>query len=66
MGGKVWSKEEETVFWEQLIPHSPKRLGDDIENNEEKSWEWIAEEMKEAMGDDARRNYTYLSVCEYP
>ncbi len=65
MGGKTWSREEEEVFWLQMVPLSPKRLGDDIEKNEERHWEWIAQEMKRIMGPNARRNYTGLSTCEY-
>lgn len=65
MGGKVWSAEEEEVFWKQLIPHSPKRLGKDLEENEEKSWHWVAEQMDRIMGDRGRRTYTHLCVCEY-
>ncbi len=64
MGGKVWSKEEEEFFWTKLVPHSAKRLGDDLINNEEQSWDWICEQMTEGMGDKARRKYTYLCVCE--
>ena len=65
MGGKTWSAEEEEVFWTKMMPHSPKRIGDDIENNEEQSWGLIAQKMQTIMGPDARRKYTSLSVCEY-
>lgn len=64
MGGKVWSKEEEDIFWLQLIPHSPKRLGADLDNDEQ-SWEWVARQMADIMGDGARRKYTHLCVCKY-
>ena len=64
MGGKTWSAEEEEVFWIKMMPHSPKRIGDDIENNKEQSWDLIAQKMQTIMGPDARRKYTYLSVCE--
>jgi len=63
MGGRIWSKQEEVIFWKKLIPHSPKRLGKDLEN-EEKSWEWVAQEMTERMGKNARREYTALGVCK--
>ncbi|KAK4236912.1 hypothetical protein C8A03DRAFT_35184 [Achaetomium macrosporum] len=36
MGGKIWSKEEENIFWKELLSHSPKRLGDDFRKNKEK------------------------------
>ena len=64
MGGKTWSKDEELVFWKELIPHSPKRLGEDRVRNEEKPWEWVAEEMERRLGNKARRDYTHLGVCE--
>ena len=65
MGGKTWSLEEEKLFWIQMIPQSCKRLGEDIEKNEERPWEWIAQEMQMRMGPNARRKYTYLCICEY-
>ncbi len=65
MGGKVWSKDEETVFWKELIPHSPKRLGEDRVRNKERSWYWVANQMTIIMGTKARREYTHLGVCEY-
>lgn len=64
MGGRTWSLEEEQIFWIKLIPHSPKRLGHDLKN-EEKSWNWVAKQMEDTMGDKARREYTPLGVCEY-
>lgn len=63
MGGKIWSKEEEDLYWNELIPHSPKRLGDDLDN-EEQPWTWVAKQMRERMGKDARRKYTHLCVCK--
>ncbi|KAL2179046.1 uncharacterized protein P884DRAFT_276130 [Thermothelomyces heterothallicus CBS 202.75] len=65
MGGKVWSREEEEYFWLRLIPHSPKRLGDDIFFNEEKDWGWVGEMMTQYMGNRARRKYTQLCVFEH-
>lgn len=64
MGGKTWSREEEEYYWLQLVPHSPKRLGEDIRKNEEKDWHWVGQMMTQYMGDKARREYTYLCVCE--
>jgi hypothetical protein len=63
MGGKIWSKEEERIFW-YLIRFSPKRLGADLENPE-KSYAWVGDQMHARMGDGARRKYTHLCVCEY-
>lgn len=65
MGGKLWSKDEEEVFWLQLIPHSPKRIGDDRVKNKEHSWYWFADQMTQIMAHNARREYTPLCVCEY-
>lgn len=64
MGGKTWSAEEEQIFWVKLMPHSPKRLGSDL-SNKEKSWTWVGQQMKKAMGEKARRDYTELCVCKY-
>ncbi|KAK3373819.1 hypothetical protein B0T24DRAFT_276496 [Lasiosphaeria ovina] len=71
MGGKVWSKEEEKVFWRDIIPFSPKRLGID-RANPEKTWTALAVDMTEIMneiqadsGEEPRRNYTYLSLFEH-
>lgn len=63
MGGMIWSRAEERVLWLELIPHSPKRLGAELQN-EGKDWDWVAQQMTERMGDDARRKYTGLSVCK--
>ncbi|KAL2139302.1 hypothetical protein VTI28DRAFT_5416 [Corynascus sepedonium] len=65
MGGKTWSREEEEYYWLQLVPHSPKRLGEDIRKNEEKDWHWIGQMMTQYMGDKARREYTYLCVLTF-
>ncbi|KAL2019613.1 hypothetical protein VTK56DRAFT_9428 [Thermocarpiscus australiensis] len=65
MGGKVWSKEEEEVFWTRMMPQSPKRLGADIDRYQEKSWYWIANQMTQIMGEKARRKYTHLGVFEH-
>ncbi|KAH6637033.1 hypothetical protein F5144DRAFT_204432 [Chaetomium tenue] len=65
MGGKTWSREEELLYWEKLIPNSPKRLGRDIKGREEKSWGWIAQGMTKGMGVNARRKYTPLCVFEH-
>ncbi|KAL2197495.1 hypothetical protein P885DRAFT_68622 [Corynascus similis CBS 632.67] len=65
MGGKTWSREEEEYYWLQLVPHSPKRLGEDIRKNEEKDWHWVGQMMTQYMGDKARREYTYLCVFEH-
>ncbi|KAK4242256.1 hypothetical protein C8A03DRAFT_29517 [Achaetomium macrosporum] len=64
MGGKIWSKEEENIFWTELMPHSPKRLGADYRNNKEKGWDWVASEMAKRMS-VRRRQYTGLSVYEH-
>ncbi|KAL2136942.1 hypothetical protein VTI74DRAFT_103 [Chaetomium olivicolor] len=64
MGGRVWTRDEELVFWEQLIPHTSKRLEED-RGNPEKSWAWVAEQMGEIMGEKARRHYTEQGVFEH-
>lgn len=65
MGGKTWSREEELIYWKELIPHSPKRLGKDIGLNKEREWTWVAKQMKLRAGEDARRGYTHLCVCRF-
>ncbi|GAB1314246.1 hypothetical protein MFIFM68171_04456 [Madurella fahalii] len=65
MGGKVWSKEEEEVFWTRMMVQSPKRLAPDQERFGEKSWDQIAREMTKIMGDKARRKYTGLGIFEH-
>ncbi|KAH6845560.1 hypothetical protein B0I37DRAFT_417089 [Chaetomium sp. MPI-CAGE-AT-0009] len=65
MGGKTWSRQEEFIYWLELIPHSPKRLGRNIVANEEKSWGWVAQRMTKKMGKGARRKYTPLCVFEH-
>jgi hypothetical protein len=66
MGGKTWSRQEELLYWEELIPNSPKRLGKDLKSKKEKPWGWVARGMTEGMGADARRKYTPLCVCKSP
>ncbi|KAK4188210.1 hypothetical protein QBC35DRAFT_463144 [Podospora australis] len=70
MGGKVWNKEEETYFWHVLIPHTDKRLGDDIEKNREKGFDWVANQMKEWWGRtqpgiELRRDYSSGACYEH-
>lgn len=61
MGGKVWSTEEERVFWEVVVPVSPnaanpaKRL---------LSWAECVELMKREIGGNARREYTQTMLCK--
>ncbi|KAK4203904.1 hypothetical protein QBC40DRAFT_293476 [Triangularia verruculosa] len=71
-GGKAWIREEEFLFWKQLVPYSKKRVGDDIENNEEHEWPWVAEQMRKRMrerflkeGEPDRRDYTGLAMFEH-
>ncbi|KAJ4326652.1 hypothetical protein N0V84_002986 [Fusarium piperis] len=62
MGGKVWSTDEERVFWEVVVPVSPnaanpaKRL---------LSWGECVELMKREIGADARREYTQTMLYEH-
>lgn len=61
MGGKVWSTEEERVFWEVVVPVSPhaanpaKRL---------LTWPQCAELMTREVGANARREYTNTMLCK--
>ncbi|RMJ19885.1 hypothetical protein CDV36_000464 [Fusarium kuroshium] len=62
MGGKVWSTEEERVFWEVVVPVSPnaanpaKRL---------LSWVECVDLMKREIGANARREYTHTMLYEH-
>lgn len=65
MGGKVWSEEEERVFWTEIIPSSKKGHLFSRPNNDAHGWESLRQVMQRRMGDLARRNYTALMLCEY-
>ena len=65
MGGKVWTEKEEKMFWLQIVPQSPKRIGAD-KANPEKSWKDLAKEMQPRLGDDSKRKYTALMLCRLP
>ncbi|KAI9149364.1 Mitochondrial import inner membrane translocase subunit tim22 [Paramyrothecium foliicola] len=62
MGGKTWSKEEETYFWHVIIPQSPKAIK---ESDRAYSWTKCAEIMQEAMSHNPRRRFTYLMLSEH-
>ncbi|KAK1760895.1 hypothetical protein QBC47DRAFT_396877 [Echria macrotheca] len=64
MGGRFWSADEERVFWLQIMPFSPKRIGIH-ELNAEQSWDVLAIRMQELMGDKARRQYSGLGLFEH-
>ncbi|KAK3378496.1 hypothetical protein B0H63DRAFT_249026 [Podospora didyma] len=71
MGGKVWSRDEEVVFWKQIVTQSPKRAGLD-RLNAEKSWSSLATMMTRIMNankknpkEELRRNYTALGLFEH-
>ncbi|KAF9874824.1 hypothetical protein CkaCkLH20_07518 [Colletotrichum karsti] len=63
MGGKVWSPEEERVYWRVIIPQSQKRAG--RSHLQTKSWEDLAIVMQSHMSADAKRNYTGLGLFEH-
>ena len=65
MGGKVWTTDEEKIFWLEIIPLSEKRLGVDVARNEPIPWEDLVHEMNRRIGNKARRVYTGLMLCEY-
>ncbi|GKT40886.1 uncharacterized protein ColSpa_01067 [Colletotrichum spaethianum] len=60
MGGKVWSAEEERVFWRVIVPQSQKRIG--TGPAEIKNWEELARLMQSIMGTEAKRTYTHLGL----
>jgi hypothetical protein len=64
MGGKVWSEEEERVFWTEIIPSSKKGHLYSRPNSNGHGWDSLRKVMKERMGHLARRQYTALMLCE--
>ncbi|KAL0943719.1 uncharacterized protein CTRU02_201606 [Colletotrichum truncatum] len=63
MGGKVWSREEERVYWRVIIPQSQRRAGPGPLQT--KSWEDLAMLMQSRMRADAKRTYTGLGLFEH-
>ncbi|WYZ38612.1 hypothetical protein EsH8_III_000526 [Colletotrichum jinshuiense] len=63
MGGKVWSLEEEDVYWRVLIPQSLRRAVPGPAQT--KSWDDLAIFMQSTMGSAAKRNYTGLGLFEH-
>ncbi|KAK1984252.1 hypothetical protein LZ30DRAFT_712067 [Colletotrichum cereale] len=63
MGGKVWSIQEERVFWRIIVPQSQKRIGTGPAHT--KTWEELAALMQSLMGVDAKRTYTHLGLFEH-
>ncbi|TKW50388.1 hypothetical protein CTA1_11582 [Colletotrichum tanaceti] len=63
MGGKVWSVDEERVFWRVIVPQSQKRIGTGPAHV--KNWEQLAPLMQSIMGLKAKRKYTHLGLFEH-
>ncbi|OHF02851.1 hypothetical protein CORC01_01952 [Colletotrichum orchidophilum] len=61
MPGKVWSKEEERVYWRVIVPNSQKRVDGGIPM----TWEELAPIMQTTMGLYAKRKYTHLGLLEH-
>lgn len=61
MGGKVWSDEEEQVFWEFIIPQSPCAADPEARHLD---WRTCADLMTVRMGEGARRTYTHTMLCK--
>ncbi|KAF7539842.1 hypothetical protein G7Z17_g12342 [Cylindrodendrum hubeiense] len=59
MGGKVWTEDEERIFWEVIIPESPNSADPD---HESQGWKHCAKLMQEMMGDRARHEHHYQSL----
>ena len=64
MVNRVWSSEEEKIYWEEVIPKSPKRIGV-YRSQQGYDWDLCAEMMQKSCGPNARRKYTGLSLCEF-
>ncbi|WDK12419.1 hypothetical protein CGRA01v4_03698 [Colletotrichum graminicola] len=63
MGGKVWSDNEERVFWRIIVPQSQKRIATGPAHT--KTWEELAPLMQSLMGVNAKRTYTHLGLFEH-
>lgn len=66
MGGKLWSEEEERIFWEIIVPRSPRRLPPE-QPADALNWSQCADLMREEMdaaGLAPRRDYTGLGLCK--
>ncbi|KAJ4419671.1 hypothetical protein N0V85_000917 [Neurospora sp. IMI 360204] len=64
MGGKQWARQEELVFWKEVVPRSPKRVGADRQRRE-MSWKDCAAWMQHRMAKEfkePRRAYTELCL----
>ncbi|KAK1778227.1 hypothetical protein QBC45DRAFT_168757 [Copromyces sp. CBS 386.78] len=67
MGGKQWTKQEELVFWKEVVPRSPKRVGKDRQRHE-MHWRDCATWMQRRMAREfrePRRTYTELCLFEH-
>ncbi|KAJ3521120.1 hypothetical protein NM208_g13439 [Fusarium decemcellulare] len=62
MGGKVWSTEEERIFWEVVIPRSPNAANP---ADRTLSWKECVDLMNESIGLGARREYTSTMLYEH-
>jgi hypothetical protein len=61
MGGKTWSRDEEQLLWEVIVPRS-KDAAYPIKDFLD--WTQLAKLMNEVAGDVARRVYTKNMICE--
>ena len=75
MGGKVWSDDEEELFWSIVARRAPPGLHQEtkaVKKGREgsvTSWTPLVEEMQKIMleknpGRPFPRNYTEISMCE--
>jgi hypothetical protein len=72
MGGKIWTAEEEEVFWNQIVPQSYHRLGADRTAYPGRDWAALGREMRDAMGqyyhardEEPPREYSGQALCKY-
>ncbi|KAF5660424.1 phosphatidylglycerophosphatase mitochondrial [Fusarium heterosporum] len=66
MGGKVWSEEEERIFWEDVIPRSTVAANPPTDPTVQPlSWPDCAKWMNENAGDKPRRVYTSTMLYEH-
>ncbi|RGP79952.1 hypothetical protein FLONG3_1896 [Fusarium longipes] len=62
MGGKTWSREEERLLWEVIIPQSKDAA---YPGENPLDWEQLAKLMNELAGGIARRKYTKNMLYEH-
>lgn len=73
MGGKPWSKQEETIFWRIIARQAPPGLGENRRSrrtaNQARNWAGLATRMgtlmRAAVPMTRHRKYNSIGLCKY-